>query len=115
MITIEPETGHDFEQIYQSMQKQNLLLLEGAFCNFRHRKDNQITIYSIVSCIPGGGQRCLQMLIDRKPSFIQAVCPADMDSNAWYEKRGFTLFEVKFSRTGRELNVWRLNVEINNE
>ena len=92
-----------------------LFIVDGGLCEFRLRRDKQITIYTIVSAKPGVGTQLLERLLDygreHDATFIQAKCPADLPSNAWYEKKGFDLFEVEHTkRSGRKLNVWRLSV-----
>lgn len=100
----------DFEQMFQAMQKDNLILMEGAFCHYNARRDGGLTIYSILSYGGGKGDIILEKLKALKPKWIRAVCPQDLGSNAWYEKR-FSLIQVKESKTGRKLNVWQINLE----
>jgi hypothetical protein len=102
-----PTSGPDFEQMFQAMKRDSLILLDGGFCHFNHRRDNGLTIYSIFSQVPGKGQQMLLRLIALKPAWIRAVCPQDLESNQWYEKR-FELIATKESKTGRQLNVWQI-------
>lgn len=98
----------DFEQMFQAMKRDNLILLDGGFCHFNHRRDNGLTIYSIFSQRPGLGVAMLERLKLLKPQWIRAVCPEDLESNIFYAKR-FKLLETKLSKTGRRLNVWQID------
>jgi hypothetical protein len=82
------------------------------FVNFNHRRDNGITIYSIFSQKPGRGAQMLEMIKKMEPQWIRAVCPCDLASNKFYEKR-FILQEVKYSKSGRALNVWQMDFPAN--
>jgi hypothetical protein len=98
----------DFEQMFTAYKKDNLILLDGGFCHFNHRRDNGLTIYSIFSQRTGMGDKLLELLKKMNPQWIRAVCPQDLKSNTFYESR-FELLEVKHSKTGRALNVWQMN------
>lgn len=39
---------------------------------------------------------------------IFAKCPAELESNEWYKKRGFVLDGTETTKSGRNLNLWRL-------
>ncbi|ARB06142.1 N-acetyltransferase [Dinoroseobacter phage vB_DshS-R5C] len=90
----------------------HLKIVDGGLLEFKPRRDGQLTIYTIVATKPGVGSQLFKWLLDycreHRVQFIQAKCPVDLPSNAWYEKKGFELACVeKTKRSGRELNVWR--------
>lgn len=103
----------DFESLWKAAQQGELLLLDGGFCHWHLRRDGQLTIYEIISLKPGMGTRMLDILKETKGVLsIVARCPADLESNAWYKKKGFKLEKVEEARTGRKLNKWRLTIRI---
>lgn len=96
-----------FESLHDSAKAGELMLIDGGYCRWHLRKDGVITIYEIISTRPGAGRAMLQTLIALgKP--IQAKCPDDLPSNQWYLKRGFRLDKFETTRSGRRLNLWRL-------
>lgn len=95
-----------FESLHESAEKGELILIAGGYCRWHLRKDGVITIYEILSTRPGAGSEMLaQLRAYGRP--IQAKCPADLPSNAWYLKRGFRLVTTETTRSGRVLNLWR--------
>lgn len=100
-----------FENLYESSNRNELLLVDGGFCHWHKRKDNQITIREIISQRPGAGSEMLEQL-KRVPgaTSILAKCPVDLLSNDWYCHRGFVLEKVEFAKSGRGINVWRLTL-----
>jgi hypothetical protein len=98
-----------FETLWASARRGELLLLDGAFCHYHLRRDGQLTIREIISLCPGQGQLILERLAKTPgATSILAKCPADLEANAWYKRRGFHLEAVETTKTGREVNVWRL-------
>lgn len=95
----------DFEQAFQAYKSSSLIMIDGGFCQFRRLRNGSITIYVIFSSKPGNGLLMLNMLEKLNPTSIRAVCPSDLDANAFYEKY-FALDSTKLSKTGRTLNVW---------
>lgn len=100
-----------FEKMYESKKRGELLLIDGGMCHWHLRKDGQLTIREILSTRPGAGREMLKRL-KRTPgaSRIVAKCPADLDSNGWYHRRGFDLTHTEQAKSGRTINVWRLNL-----
>lgn len=97
-----------FESLHDSAEKGELMLIDGGYCRWHLRRNGTITIYEIISTRPGAGWEMLSRLIDmRRP--IQAKCPQDLPSNAWYRRRGFRLAGMETTRSGRMLNIWRLD------
>jgi hypothetical protein len=99
-----------FESLHDSNEKGELILTLGGYCRWHRRRDGSITIYEILSQRKGAGSEMLQMLVARKPTAIQAKCPDDLPSNAWYARRGFRLDRFETTKSGRKLNLWRLEL-----
>ena len=97
-----------FESLHESAKAGELLLIDGGYCRWHLRRDGTITIYEIISTMPGAGQRMLNRLIGKRPAAIHAKCPTDLASNDWYARQGFILVTTETTRSGRVLNVWRL-------
>lgn len=100
-----------FETLYESAQRGELLLIDGGFCHWHLRRDGQLTIREIISTIPGAGSEMLKRL-KKTPGAVSlfAKCPIDLPSNFWYEKQGFICEGPETTKTGRVLNLWRLNL-----
>lgn len=96
-----------FESLHDSAKAGELLLIDGGYCRWHKRRDGVITIYEIITTRRGAGSEMLEQL-KRYGVPIQAKCPARLESNAWYAKRGFVLRAVEETRGGTLLNVWRL-------
>lgn len=95
-----------FETLHESNAKGELLLLAGGYCRWHLRRDGGITIYEILSQVPGVGRAMLDILKQHSAP-ITAKCPADLPANTWYAKRGFALSRVEITPSGRTLNVWK--------
>lgn len=100
----------------EAADKGHVFIVDGGLCEFRLRRDKQITIYTIISAKPGVGSKLFEMLLRYADAagatFIQAKCPSDLESNAWYAKKGFELYETELTkRNKRELNVWRYRLQ----
>lgn len=98
-----------FESLHESAERGELILINGGYCRWHLRRDGTITIYEILSQRPGAGREMLEQLQAVGASAITAKCPADLPSNEWYERRGFTLTTTETTRSGRRLNVWSLS------
>lgn len=100
-----------FEQLYESSQRGELLLVDGGMCHWHLRRDGQLTIREIISTRPGAGQAMLACLrVAPGAACIVAKCPADLAANGWYARQGFRLAVTETARSGRVLNVWRLEL-----
>lgn len=100
-----------FDALYESARRGELLLIDGGFCQWHLRKDGQLTIREIISTRPGAGAEMLERLKRVKgATCIAAKCPAHLESNKWYERRGFALVGTETTRSGKGLNVWRLTL-----
>lgn len=97
-----------FESLHESSRRGELILIAGGYCRWhRRRRDDQITIYEIISQRRGAGSEMLTLLRAYGLPIV-AKCPADLESNRWYARRGFALAGTESTRSGRVLNVWRL-------
>ena len=100
-----------FETLHESAKRGELMLIDNGFCHWHLRRNGQITIREIISTKPGAGSKMLANLIiigrQRQANSLFAKCPADLRSNEWYAKRGFSLEAIEHTRTGRELKLWR--------
>lgn len=99
-----------FEILYESAKRGELLLIEGGFCHWHLRRDKQLTIREIISTRPGAGSEMLAELRRQPAQSIFAKCPVDLEANNWYQRRGFKLERTETTRTGREVNHWRLTL-----
>lgn len=99
-----------FETLYESAKRGELLLIDGGFCHWHLRRDGQLTIREIISIRPGAGSKMLAHLQRQPATSIFAKCPADLPANNWYARRGFICEGVETTRSGRELKLWRLNL-----
>lgn len=100
-----------FEKLNEANNRNELLLIDGGMCHYRHRRDNQITIHEIISQRPGAGSQILaQLKATPDATSIFAKCPADLPANEWYQRRGFVLEETETLTSGREINHWRLQL-----
>lgn len=100
-----------FETLYESAQRNELILIDGGFCHWHLRRDGQLTIREIISTRPGAGSEMLVRL-KQVPGAISlfAKCPVELESNGWYARRGFILEGQETTKTGRVLNLWRLTL-----
>ena len=100
-----------FEALHGAAQNGELLLIDGGFCHWHLRRDRQLTILEIIGTRRGAGSAMLARLKQTPgATSIFAKCPADLESNAWYARRGFACEGTETTRTGRRLNLWRLTL-----
>jgi hypothetical protein len=100
-----------FETLYASSQRGELLLIDGGFCHWHLCRNGQLTIREIIATRHGAGSEMLERL-KRVPgaASLFAKCPADLEANAWYARRGFVWEGEETTRTGRRLKLWRLTL-----
>lgn len=114
-----------FETLWDSAERGELILIDGGFCHWhlckrddpkRNIEAGQITIREIISTRPGAGTEMLETL-KRVPGArsLFARCPVDLVSNEWYRRRGFTLEGQETTQTGRQLNLWRLTLDLGHD
>lgn len=100
-----------FDALYESAQRGELILIDGGLCHWHLRRDGQLTIREIISTRPGAGTEMLARLMAVVgATYIVAKCPAALESNGWYHRRGFTCVNVESTRSGKQLNVWQLRL-----
>ena len=102
-----------FESLWKAAQDGELLLIDDGLCHWHLRRDGQLTIAEIISLQPGVGQIMLEVLKGMNKigaTCIVAKCPVDLESNKWYAKRGFKKVALEYSKTGRGINVWRMEL-----
>lgn len=100
-----------FETLYESAQRDELLLIEGGFCHFHLRRDGQLTVREIISTRKGAGYEMLRLL--KKVSgatTIFAKCPANLSACAWYERQGFERVGEEKTKSERWLIHYRLQL-----
>lgn len=87
-----------------------------GYADYHLCRDGQISIYQIAVDRRlhrrGHGTRLLNAVIAACPgaTSVLAKCPADIEANGWYERRGFVLAGTETTKSGRILNVWRLTL-----
>lgn len=103
-----------FEALMEAKAKGELLLVSGGFCRYHLRRDGQLTIHEILVTRSGegiGSQMLSQLCQVTAARTILAKCPVDLESNRWYEKKGFVLNRKEVTPSGRELNIWVLSLK----
>jgi hypothetical protein len=103
-----------FEALWKAAQDGELILIDDGFCHYHLRLDGQLTIAEIISLQPGVGTIMLEVLKGMNKlgaTCIVAKCPVDLESNKWYAKKGFKKVALEYSKTGRGINVWRMELE----
>jgi len=100
-----------FETLYESAQRNELLLIDGGLCHWHLRRDGQLTIREIISTHKGAGSEMIGLL-KRTPGALSlfAKCPADLPANGWYARRGFVCEGEEVTKSGRTLKLWRLKL-----
>lgn len=93
--------------LMESVERNELILVEGGICRFYQCKDKSFTIREILSIKPGAGTEMLNRMIAMNPPYISALVSQAWDANKWYEKKGFVL-EREVEKKDRKLNRWVL-------
>jgi len=100
-----------FETLYESKKRGELLLIDGGMCHWHLRKDGQVTIREIFSTRPGAGREMVDWLKTHSRGWcLFAKCPVDLTANEFYYRLGFALEGQETTKTGRKLNLWRLQL-----
>jgi hypothetical protein len=108
-----------FETLSESAENGELLLVYGGMCHFHVRRDGVLTIREILVLPEQRGKRVGTYLLlqlrriatEKGATAIAAKCPADLEANGWYQKRGFEKVGTETAKSGREINVWRLALQ----
>jgi ribosomal protein S18 acetylase RimI-like enzyme len=85
-----------------------------GFVEYRHRRDEQTTLYNIAVTLEyrglGIGRRLIQSLLaeakERNKKYVSLKCPVDLVANQFYEILGFHLYEIEAGKQ-RRLKIWR--------
>jgi len=84
-----------------------------GFCNFRHRRDGQTTIYEI--CVSkdergcGIGRAMIEALVKECHSCIRLKAMQGTAANGFYQHLGFELVGTEQGKK-RALNVWTISI-----
>lgn len=109
--------------LQKSIEQQELLVAEDeagqicAFVQYRHRKDDQTTLYNIVVAqserTTGIGRALIDALSAEARAlhkhFILLKCPQELSANEFYRHYGFVLQEIDTGKH-RALNIWMLKL-----
>jgi N-acetylglutamate synthase-like GNAT family acetyltransferase len=109
--------------LLEAISRQELLVAQNdlgiiGFVEYRHRKDQQTTLYNVV-VHPNHrnhsiGKRLLFALEEeaqqRGKSWVLLKCPIDLSANNFYLHLGYLKVDVEQGKT-RNLNVWRKNIQ----
>lgn len=104
-----------FDSLMESAERGELILVDGGFCHWHLRRNGQITIREIIVLPERQRQGIGTVILERLKSVSGAIsifakCPAGLSANAWYRARGFILEGIEKTRSGKELNLWRLSL-----
>jgi len=102
-----------FSSLYASALAGELVLVQDGMARVHLRRDGQLTIHEIIVTQPGQGIGTAILARLRcwpGAHCIVARCPVNLPGNQFYARRGFCLIAVESSRTGKGLNVWRLDL-----
>jgi GNAT superfamily N-acetyltransferase len=104
-----------FEALHDAAKRGELLLVEGAFCHWHLRRDGQLTICEIIVLPDRQGEGIGREIVRRLAgtegaTSILAKCPSDLPANEFYRRLGFAHEATETTKTGRQVNVWRLRL-----
>lgn len=93
-----------------------------GFAHYRHRRDQQTTLYHIVVHADfrghGVGKRLIKALhkeaSERGKKHILAKCPVSLEANKFYSRADFNLDRTEDGKS-RPLNVWMLSTTTNGD
>ena len=95
-----------FQALNESANRGELILVNGAMCRYHIRKDGVLVIREII-VMPSERRKGLGRSIVRslklQSNLIIAKCPFAYESNAFWEKVGFSL-----KSTDGGINTWQL-------
>lgn len=97
-----------FYDLMDSVNADELILVEGGILQFYRKKDGDITLSLIISTLPGSGSRMLERLYEKCPGkLITLRCPLTSSANEWWQKKGFRFVRQETTRKGTVLNVYQ--------
>lgn len=107
------------KQLFISIDNNQII----GFINYRHRRDEQTTIYEV--CVEnkyrlqGYGTALINSVIHESLALdkkhIQLKCPADLDANIFYFNLGFIIKSTKEKTNFKKLILWQYNHENQNK
>lgn len=88
-----------------------------GFVHYRHRKDQQTTVYNLVVSQENQAHGVGTLLMDslrneaksREQKYISLKCPQDLPANDFYRRYGFVVSSVEKGKN-RPLYIWRLEL-----
>jgi len=105
--------------LMEAIDRQGLLLAQNkigiiGFVEYRHRRDQQTTLYNIVIHPNHRGQGTGYQLVlaleeeakQKEKSFVLLKCPEDLLANGFYEHIGYKRIDVEPGKS-RRLNIWQ--------
>lgn len=104
-----------FEVLNESAERGELILVDGGMCHWHLRRDGQITIREIlvqpIDRLQGIGREMVEKLTQvQGATSIFAKCPINLPANGWYRHLGFADEGSEWTKSGRELRRWRLQI-----
>jgi N-acetylglutamate synthase-like GNAT family acetyltransferase len=109
--------------LQRSIESEELLVAEAdsellGFIQYRHRKDEQTTLYNVAVAPQRRGNGVGRALVlalateaqKKAKQLILLKCPTELRANAFYQRYGF---ELAATETGkhRALNIWKLPLD----
>lgn len=107
-----------FNQLAESAERGELVLVEGGLARFYVRRDGIATLSEILVLPPCQGQGIGTALLEtvmaqaraRGAHTVQARCPASLRANDWYRARGFRRVGTSCTRRGSEVILWQITL-----
>jgi hypothetical protein len=104
-----------FEALNNAAEKGELACFDFGMMRYHVRRDGQMTVLEIIvlpvyRCQGRGRWLLFREVIRRQPLSVVARCPADLDSNGFWQACGFTLDGTETAKSGRPINRWRLGI-----
>ena len=104
-----------FETLHDSAERGELILVDGGLCHWHLRRNGQLTIREIIVLPERQRQGIGSAILDTLKQVtgatsIAAKCPANLTANDWYQRRGFVAEGTETTKTGRTINLWRLEL-----
>jgi ribosomal protein S18 acetylase RimI-like enzyme len=109
--------------LLEAIERQELLVAQDSsgivgFVEYRHRRDQQTTLYNLVvrpDHLRQGIGRALTLAMEteaqhRAKSWILLKCPEDLPANEFYASIGYEKIGVGAGKL-RRLNIWRKNLD----
>ena len=105
--------------LLEAIQRKELLVAQNGvgivgFVEYRHRRDQQTTLYNIVvhpaHRKQGTGRQLVSELekesLQKEKTIVLLRCPEDLSANTFYERLGYKKASVEAGKS-RRLNIWQ--------